>query len=642
MPMRVIEGPPLPPREGNVATMFLASASRCAGQVAYEWRRDGATHALTYREAEAATREVAAGLLSLGVRRGDRVALLADTRMEWPLADFGIQMAGAVTTTLFTTLAADQVGFLLRDSGARVAFVENAAQLAKVREAGPQGVETIVLIDPAPAGDDDVGKRCMPLAQLREQGRAFMAADAGALDARLREAGPDDASTIIYTSGTTGVPKGVVLTHGNCLAAARQPTLAFDLESYDERRTLVFLPLAHSLTRAVFLNAIDLGARIGFASPRTLVEDLRAFRPRLIASAPRIYERIHDQFMHAASEAPPAKRRIIERARAIAIRYGAAVADGKRAPLGLRLQRALYDRLVYSKLREKTGLTHLVLALSGAAAIRPELLHFFRGAGVLIVEAWGLTETSAPGCTNPPDRVRPGTVGRPFAGVSVAVDEDSEILVSGPNVFKGYHQRPGENAEAFVERDGKRWFRTGDIGAFDEAGYLRIVDRKKEIEVLDTGKKIAPVAVEETLKTVSPLVMEACLVGHGRKFAGALVQPNFDRLVAWAKANGVAYDASRVVVRPDPTGAPMTYSVGEDLLQDARVQRLFEGEIAKCNERVAAYERIRAFRLVPNVFSIDRDELTITLKKKRRVILANYKAEVEAMFANAAPDTNGK
>jgi long-chain acyl-CoA synthetase len=252
--------------------------------------------------------------------------------------------------------------------------------------------------------------------------------------------------------------------------------------------------------------------------------------------------------------------------------------------------------------------------------------------GLVIVEAWGLTETTAPGTTNPLDRVRPGTVGRPFPGVEVALDDGGEILVHGPNVFKGYHNRPADNAEAFTQIDGKRWFRTGDLGRFDDAGYLVIVDRKKEIEVLDTGKKIAPIAVEETLKTVSPYVGEVCLVGTGRKFAGALIQPNFDRLVGWADEHRVAYDKTALVVKPDPTGAPMTYAVGPDLLAAPQVVKLFEEEVAKSNARVADYERIRAFRLVPHVFSVDRDELTPSLKKKRRVILQHYSEEVESMF----------
>jgi long-chain acyl-CoA synthetase len=615
--MRVLAGPPLDVPAGSVASLFLHAARQHADDVGFEWREGGTLRSWTYREVEARARDVANGLLALGIRKGDRVALLADTRAEWGLIDLAIQLAGAVTTTIFTTLSAEQVAFLLTDSGSRVAFVENEAQMAKVRaEAAKLGsVEQFVTIETLAPRDDAIGKRTMTLADLQQQGRAHGAANAGALDARIASLAPQDDSTIIYTSGTTGMPKGVVLSHLNCVSAARMPTRAFKLDEYDQRRTLVFLPLAHSLTRAVFLNAIDLGARVGFGQPRTLVDDMRAMRPRLIASAPRIYERIHDQFMQTAEKANPVRRAIMRRAREIAIRYGEAVADGQEPPLGLRVQRAFYDRLVYSKLREKLGWTDLLLALSGAAAIRPELLHFFRGAGIVIVEAWGLTETSAPGTTNPYTRVRPGTVGEPFPGVEIALDDEGEILIRGPNVFARYHNRPQEDAACFVELDGKRWFRTGDIGRFDEAGYLKIVDRKKELEVLDTGKKIAPVSVEEMLKTVSPYVGEACVVGTGRKFAGALIQPNFDRLVQWADQHGVAYDKSALVVKPDPTGAPTTYTVGRDLLAAPQVQKLFEDEVAKCNARVADYERIRVFRLVPHVFSIERDEFTITLKK---------------------------
>ncbi|HUR69574.1 MAG TPA: long-chain fatty acid--CoA ligase [Candidatus Thermoplasmatota archaeon] len=635
-PLRVLEGPPLDIPQGNVATLFLDAAAAHADEVGFEWRDASGLHAWTYREVEARVREVASGLLALGIRRGDRVAILADTRPEWALADLAIQMAGAVTTTLFTTLAADQVEFLLRDSQSRALFVDSPTQWKKLHAIATRlDVEAIVALDAADPGPD-LAKRTLTLDALRAQGRLHAAANPGLLDQRAAEPKHKDPSTIIYTSGTTGVPKGAVLSHLNCVSAARMPTRAFHLDTYDRRKTAVFLPLAHSLTRAVFLNAIDLGARIGFTQPKTLTDDLRAMRPRLIASAPRIYERIHDQYLATAASAPPLRRRIMERARGVAIDYGRALADGGRAPALLAARRAFYDKLVYAKLREKVGWSELEMALSGAAAIRPELLYFFRGVGIVIVEAWGLTETSAPGTTNPTDRVRPGTVGTPFPGVSIALDEDNEILVHGPNVFLGYHERPEETAEAFVLIDGKRWFRTGDIGRIDEAGYLKIVDRKKEIEVLDTGKKISPIFVEETLKTVSPYVGEACLVGTGRKFAGALIQPNLDRLVGWAREQGIPFDERALVVRPDATGSPMTYTVGGDLVDAPEVRALFEGEVAKANAKVADYERIRAFRLVPNVFSIERDELTITLKKKRRVILANYKDEIESMFRHEA------
>lgn len=634
--MRVLKGPPLDIPDENVATLFFRAAKDHADEVGFEWRDPltGTMHAWTYGEVAQRVREVAAGLVALGVKKGDRVAILADTSPEWALADLATQAAGAITTTLFTTLAPEQIVFLLDDSQSQVLFYDGDAMATKLHQVeGKLGViRTLVRMTSAPDPRDPLAKRTMTLDALRDHGRTRLAAQPGLIDARSREPQHADESTIIYTSGTTGVPKGAVLTHLNCVSAARMPTRAFHLDQYDRRRTLVFLPLAHSLTRAVFLNAIDLGARIGFSTPRTLIDDLRAMRPRLIASAPRIYERIHDQYLAGALDAPPLKRRIMMRARDVAIRYGEAVSDGGKAPLGLTLQRALYDRLVYSKLKERIGWTDLELALSGAAAIRPELLHFFRGVGIVTVEAWGLTETSAPGTTNPLDRVRPGTVGLPFPGVEVALDDDNEILVHGPNVFKGYHARPQENAEAFVLIDGKRWFRTGDIGRFDDAGYLKIVDRKKEIEVLDTGKKISPVSVEEVLKTVSPYVGEACFIGTGRKYAGALIQPNFDRLLAWAKTNGIAYDEKSVVVKPDPTGTPMTYGVGDDLLLHPSVRKLFEAEVEKCNAKVADHERIRVFRLVPHVFSIDRDELTPTLKKKRRIIHEHYATEIESMF----------
>jgi long-chain acyl-CoA synthetase len=358
------------------------------------------------------------------------------------------------------------------------------------------------------------------------------------------------------------------------------------------------------------------------------VNDFKDTRPMVIASVPRLYERMYAQIVRKIEEDPPARQRIFHAAAQTAREYGRAISNGGTAPLGLRLRHRLFDALVYKKIREATGMTRIVYGTTGAAAIRPDLLYFFMGVGIPILEGYGLTETSAPSNVNPPSKFKPGTVGPPFPGMEMMLAEDGEILMKGPNVFQGYYKLPRETAEAFTP-DG--WFKTGDIGAFDEDGYLRIVDRKKELEVLSTGKKIAPVTVEEKLK-LSPFVGEALLTATDRKFAGCLIQPNFDKLVAWADENGVRYDKELVVVKPDPTGVPTTYAVGRDLLDDPKVRALLQAEVDACNAKCADFEQIKAWELADHVFTMDRDELTPTLKKKRRVILKNYKPLVEKMF----------
>ena len=604
-----MKGPPLSWKDPDLARMLDDRFARYADKPGFLVREGDAFVAWTWGEVSVRARELAGALVARGVRQGDRVAILADTSPAWTLADYAILLVGGVTVTIYPTLPADQAQHLLRDSGAVAVFVDSDLQREKVGT--------------TPALD------LRRLDALREEGRARV----GELAARRAAVKPQDEATIIYTSGTTGVPKGAVLTHENWVATTRMMAEVFELEKYGEpRTTIAFLPLAHVLSRLLVLTFTDLGGAIAFSSPKTLAADIRAIRPRTIVCVPRIWERIHEQVHKEVAKLPAHRRGIFARAERAAMEYGKAISNGGTPGPALRLRHALYEALVYRKLRARIGFDQLEGALSTAAAIRPDLLYFFQGIGVRVCELWGLTELTGPATTTTLDRFKPGSVGWACPGVEVMLAEDREICVSGPNVFVGYHTQPAENAAVFFTHDGKRWFRTGDVGELDEDGALRIVDRKKEIEVLDTGKKIAPISVEERLKSVSPMVAECCLVATGRKFAGVLIQPNYDRLVAWAREHHVRFDERTIVVKPDPTGAPMTYAVGRELLDDPRVRQLFQEAIDACNARSADFEAIRAFHLVPHAFTVDREELTPTLKKKRRVILAHYRDEIEPMF----------
>ncbi|HUR69154.1 MAG TPA: AMP-binding protein, partial [Candidatus Thermoplasmatota archaeon] len=402
------------------------------------------------------------------------------------------------------------------------------------------------------------------------------------------------------------------------------------LQVPDNGTTLVFLPLAHCYGRLQLQHAIHINGIISFGSPATLVDDLKEVRPVYLASVPRLYERMYAQIVKKVEEGnDERKKKIFARAAGTAREYGKAIANGGKPGLGLRVKHALFDKLVYAKLREALGLTALKIGITGSAAIRPDLLYFFQGIGVPIYEGYGLTETSAPSNVNLPWKFKPGTVGPPFPGMEMTLADDGEVLMKGPNIFKGYLNQPAETKDAFNEEG---WFKTGDIGKFDEDGFLAIVDRKKEIEVLNTGKKIAPVTVEEKLK-LNPLVADALLVATDRKFAGCLVQPNFDALVAWADKNGIAYDKNKVVVKPDPTGQPMTYQVGRDLLDAPQVRAQFQKAIDDTNARCADFEQIKTFAFADHAFTMDRDELTPTLKKKRRIIVQHYKTQIEGMFS---------
>jgi long-chain acyl-CoA synthetase len=573
--MKIYSGGPLDVPNETMAQMFHRSARNNADKVGYRARpaKGQPYRDFTWRETEAQCDEIANGMLSAGVQPGERVALLSETRIEWSLSDFAILSAGGVTVTVYPTLTADQIGYLINDSGATFVFAEDQKQidkLAKVHGSTPK-LRRIVTFDACnvPA---ELTKITTTLAAFREEGRAFASANPTKLAERLATRRPEDLATLVYTSGTTGVPKGAILTHRNFVSATRAARILLDLDRlyalHPGASTTVFLPMAHCYGRIHVLMGVDMGVPIAFSSPSTLVDDFKATEPFMIASVPRLYERMYAQILKKVEADSAIKQRIFHAAADVARRVGHAQSNAGAVPTGLRIRHAIFDRLVYHKLRAALGMERLEAGTTGAAAIRPDLLYFFQGVGIPILEGYGLTETSAPSNVNPPTRFKPGTVGPPFPGMEMTLAEDGEVLMKGPNIFSGYYNLPKETAEAFTE-DG--WFKTGDIGAFDDTGYLRIVDRKKELEVLNTGKKVAPVGVEEKLK-LSPFVGEALYTATDRKFAGCLIQPNFDALVSWADKSGIAYDKTKVVVKPDPTGQPMTYSVGRDLLDRPEVR----------------------------------------------------------------------
>ena len=628
--MRIYSGGPLEVPNETIAQMFWRVSREHAGSVGFRARpaKGQPFQEWTWGEVGKTVGEIGNGLLSAGLKPGERVAIVSDTRLEWALADYAILSAGGVVVTVYPTLTPDQMAYLFNDSESSIVLVENQAMMDKVAAVASQAksVRRLVAMTPCNA-PESVAKMTATLDQLREEGRAYAAANPGKLEERAKAGKPEDMMTLVYTSGTTGTPKGAILTNRNFLSATKAAQKLLEIKPGS--KTVLFLPLAHCYGRITLFFLTDVGGKISFSTPATLVGDLQEARPQVMTSVPRLYERMYAQILAKVEEAPAARQRIFHAAAQTAREYGRAISNGGSPGLGLKLRHGLFDALVYKKLREALGLTEVEVGLTGAAAIRPDLLYFFQGIGVPIFEGYGLTETSAPSNVNVPRKFKPGTVGPPFPGMEQTLADDGEILMKGPNVFKGYYKLDNETKEAFTH-DG--WFRTGDIGVFDEDGYLKIVDRKKELEVLNTGKKIAPVTVEEKLK-LSPFVSEALLVATDRKYAGAIIQPNFDRLVSWADQNGIAHDKSKVVVKPDPTGAPMTYSVGRDLVENPKVRELYQREVDECNKKCADFEQLKTFELAEHAFTIDRDELTMTLKKKRRVIRKNYEGLIEKMFA---------
>ena len=587
---------------------------------------DGAAER-TWSEVAAWAQRVAHGLVAMGLRPGDRVAIISETRAEWVIVDAAIMMAGCVSVSVFPTLAPAAIREALRASRSRVAFVEGAA-LAD--DALP--VERWVRLDGAAADDDEAGKRAMTLAALEALG-ARAAADApDAVAARAARVRPDDVAAILFTSGTTGEPKGASLTHRNLVSNSLASIEHLQLRPHPVG--LAFLPLAHSYQRQSAVVLTLLAGSVAFSAPDRLRADLPRVRPTLLPAVPRLYERLYARIEATAREQPRRRQRIFAWAAATAREHGRRVMSGGRVPLALRARHAFFDALVYRRIRGMAGLDRLDLAVTGAAAMREDLLCFFGGIGVRIVEGYGMTETAAPSTANPPDAVRAGTVGTPLPGVEVAIVDDGEILLRGPNVFVGYDGLPAQTAAMFADVDGERWLLTGDVGSLDDDGYLRILDRKKELEILDTGKNVAPMPIEERLKA-SALVAEAVVVAHGRKYVGCLIQPDYERLHAWARENGVTFDATRVEEDVGASGERGVVSTDRALLEDARVRALYAGEVAAANETLGGFEQVKGWRLLATALSPRAGEITPTMKKRRRVILETRRADVEALFREA-------
>ncbi|HSK23796.1 MAG TPA: long-chain fatty acid--CoA ligase [Egicoccus sp.] len=528
-------------------------------------------------------REVAAGLIARGVGPGDRVALLARTSLDWVVADHAVLAAGAACVPIYDTSSTDQIQRILADSGAVIALVETDVMAKTIGEDATGATGAAPLSFESGAMD-----------RLREGGRDHL----DEVERRIAALRGEDLAALIYSSGTTGEPKGCELTHGNLCANAAQTAQQVPELFLDGARTLVFLPLAHALARIQVHAAIAQGVLTGFASSiEQLPDELAMFRPTFIVAVPRIFEKVH----RAASlkAAAGGKQAIFDRAADVAVRWSRARRSGP-VPVGLRLQHALFDRLVYGKLRAAFG-GELRLAICGGAPLAGDLARFFDGVGVTILQGYGLTEASPIVSGGPVDPVDHDTVGRLYPGTEVRIADDGEILVRGPQVFRGYRGDP--QATAAILRDG--WLYTGDLGAFTPAGYLVITGRKKDIIVTAGGKNVAPGPLEDRLRA-HPLIDQCVVVGEGRPFVGALV----------------FLDAEEVARRERE---------GETVDEPALRTEL-ERAVAAVNATVSRGEAIRTFRVVPTTLTIDAGEITPTLKLRRAVITERFDDEIDAIY----------
>lgn len=555
-------------------------------------------------------RDLSLGFRALGVASGDRVAIVSESRPEWLLADLAILTAGAVTVPIYPTLSASQARYILQDSGARLAVVSTRLQVEKVQEVRHlvPTLEMVVTMDPAAAAGAPAS--VLALEEVERRGHARMAGEWGAArDFRdgARAIPPDALATIIYTSGTTGEPKGVMLTHANLVANMRAAAAALEISEADV--ALSFLPLSHGFERMVSYVYLYSGVTIVFAeSFETVARDLARVRPTVLTGVPRVYEKLHARILDAGQAAGGARTAVFRWAVNAGLARARAVLRGRRAGPITTLKTAIGERLVYSEVRRKLG-GRLRFVASGSAPLASNVMEFFHAVGVPIIEGYGLTETAPILTFNPLHALRVGTVGRPIGGVELRIAEDGEILARGPNVMRGYFNKP--DATADVLKNG--WFYTGDIGQIDAEGYLTITDRKKDLLVTSGGKKIAPQPIEAVLKR-SPLVGEAVLLGDRRKYAAVLIVPEFGALEKRLKDLG----------RPPGTR--------DELMTRPDVVALYQEIIDALNRELSQFERIKRLALLPSEFTVESGELTPTLKVKRKVVEQRWHDQIEAMY----------
>ncbi len=638
--------------------MFHRRVERSRGRPALRYKAGGQWRSLSWADWDRAAREIAGGLVDLGVSPGDRMALLAQTRVEWALCDAGAMLAGAVVVPIYPSSMPDQVEHIVRDSGATLIIADDPHQLdklldmksdlahveavvllsdrAELERPDREGRTTLTLADVLP-DDSPVRDWVLSLDQLRERGRALLDRAPLRLTAIADDVDPTQAATIIYTSGTTGMPKGVVLSHANLVFECGAVEDLLDLGESDEQ--LMFLPLAHSLARSILWAGVAIGFTTSFAeSFAALPANLAEVRPTILVAVPRVLEKAHARVqadLESARKQPVARRAVDW-----ALAHGRErMAGPLRGPRGqtdqvaargnlwgngrrrlARITDRLADKLLFDKIRNAFG-GRIRFLISGGAPLAPDIAEFFHVAGVTVLEGYGLTETCGAATCTRPDAVRFGAVGQPLPGVELRIASDGEILIRGGNVMQGYFNHPEATAEVL---DGEGWFHTGDIGAIDEQGRLAITDRKKDIIVTAGGKNVAPQNIENELKTRCPLISQAVVVGDRRKYLVALVTLSADTARAWAAAG-------RLPGAADLVGDMERFGRHPD------VANLVAGAVDELNRVLASHETIKRFAVLPADFTQESGELTPSLKVKRKVVVDRYRDQIERLYREEAP-----
>lgn len=586
----------------TIPRQFLASVATFNRRDAFRHKVNGAWVDVSHREMLERVHAVALGLRDLKLAKTDRVALLSENRIEWPITDLAIQFAGGVTVPIYPTLIPSQVEYILKDADVRIVFVSTAAEAAKVAVLRTQ----LPLLDHVIAFDEDAAVGDVKsLSSISARGREL--AGTKSISDMATEMAPTDWASIVYTSGTTGEPKGVILTHQNFMSDVRMSLDAFDLGRNDVY--LSVLPLSHVFERtAGFYTMMTAGVQIAYSeSIEMAVTNLKEIRPTVVCFVPRMFEKFYDAIQRQVEAGSAAKRGLF----AWGVKVGTAAVNARLArrfsPL-TRLQHRIALALVFKKIRDRVG-GRMRFFVSGSAPLARHIIEFFHAAGLPILEGYGLTETAPVVTVNTLSHFRFGTVGRPLKGQDVRIEKDGEIVVRGENVMQGYLKKPDDTAA--VLKDG--WFYTGDIGEIDRDGFLSITDRKKDLIATAGGKKVAPQPIENRVKQ-NPMIAEAVVVGNRRPYLTMLIVPDYQRLEPWAAAAGINSDHAALTASPE-------------------VHKLYQGIIDEINGTLAQFERIKSFTLLDVELTTASGDLTPTLKVRRKIVEEKFKDKIDAMYA---------
>lgn len=665
-----------PTNQNDATTIigFLLDAARKHAELdCMRYLKRGEYVGITWDEVLQVTRLFALGFQALGLAKQGRVALMAHTRYEWRLVDYGIMFAGGTTVTIYPSLTSSQVEYIINDSQSTMIVVDNDSNLKKALRAKPNcaSLKAIIMIEAIPADakaqgvlslDDLIAKgeelaakaqpvppaiakevagiktrlargkadnnREASITRLRQLDEEIAAATGDPFITRYLDVKENDIATIVYTSGTTGVPKGALLTHRNMACNAVQTSKAIPIQQHDV--SLSFLPLSHVLERQVsqFL-ATYIGFTVAFArDTESVVENLDQVKPTFITSVPRIYEKLYNRIMADIADSE-AKKKIFDRAADWGWEYQQAVQGGKEVPVSLALKNSLADKLVFSKIRDILG-GRLRFMFSGGAALNPVLAKFFFAAGFKIMEGYGLTETSPVLTVNRIDSIHVGTVGKPVPGTEIKIADDCEIICKGPQVFPGYWNKPQETADAF---DAEGWYHTGDLGKFTDEGDLAITGRKKMIIVLRTGKKVSPVVVEDAI-TLDRHVAHACVLGDDMKYLIAIIEPNFEYLAEWLEKNGLSKfkpDDFKIFKGISKDEYQAVIDRRRKIIEMPQVVAFYDQVLKQTQSSLSEFEQVKRFTLVPEEWN-EYNVLTPSLKIKRKSIVETYKAEIAKTY----------